>query len=405
MKRDIQQSTRYAWEGRDRNGQRVKGTVKASNTALLTATLRRRGISVTRVRAQSTPVAWRPHAIKARELAVFTRQFATMLQAGLPLLQALSISAQGQANTAMAALIRQLHHDIATGSSLAAALSRFPRQFGALACHLVAAGEQSGTLDILLERLASHQEKAVALNGRLRAAMVYPAAIVAIAVIVTTVLLTWVVPAFAQVYASLGTALPMPTLVVLAISGFITRHALAIGTLLALSIGALRYGWRNSPGLHERVERALLRLPLAGALAQRAATARWSRTLATMSAAGIPLMECFAAVGGASANVRFREATELVRMEVGNGSSLSQALRDTNLFPDLMLQLVQVGEQSGTLDAMLDKVATIYEREVDQMVGSLSTLLEPLVMVILGVLIGALVLALYLPVFSMGSAL
>lgn len=405
MTPDPPHAPRLVWEGRDRHGRLVQGSVKTSSTALLTATLRQRGITVTRVRLQARARSASSQRIRARELAVFTRQLATMLQAGLPLLQALSISGQHQPNAAMAALIRQLHHDIATGSSLAAALARLPRQFGALACHLVAAGEQSGTLDILLERLASHQEKAVALSSRLRAAMVYPAAIICIAMVVTTVLLSWVVPAFAQVYASLGTPLPTPTLVVLAISDFLVRHLLAIGALLALTLAGLRLWWRHSPRLRERAEQLLLRLPIAGTLAQRAATARWSRTLATMSAAGIPLMECFDAVGGASANVRFRTATTLIQNQVGQGASLTQALRATDLFPDLMLQLVQVGEQSGTLDAMLDKVASIYEREVDQLVASLSTLLEPVVMVVLGVLIGALVVALYLPIFSMGAAL
>lgn len=414
MARETQPATQFAWEGRDRHGRSVSGTVHAAAAAQLTALLRQRGIEVTQLRAARPASAGRGPAgrrsasggrIKARDVALFTRQLATMLQAGVPLLQALSICARHQANGAMLDMIGQLHLAIATGISLHQALARFPRQFDTLACHLVAAGEQSGTLDTLLLRLASHQEQALALRAQLRRALTYPAAIVVVALIVTAVLLTWVVPAFAQVYASLGAPLPLATRIVLQLSRLALGWAPTLGVAAFLVPALLLRWWRRSARLRDGCQQLVLRLPVAGPLAHKAATARWSRTLATMSAAGIALVDAFPAVGGASGNARYRDATRLIRQEVSKGTSLTDAVRASALFPELMLQLLQVGEQSGTLDAMLEKIAQIHEREVDESVAALATLLEPVVMVVLGVVIGALVLALYLPVFSLGAAM
>ena len=390
----------YAWEGKDKNGRTIRGEVRAGGQAIVNVTLRRQGIMVTKVKKK---VYRSGKKITDKDLTMFTRQLATMMKAGVPLLQSFDIVGKGHANPAMAKLIQDLRNDVETGTSLNRAFRKFPLYFDPLFCNLVGAGEQAGILEDLLTRLAIYKEKTLALKGKIKSAMTYPIAILAVALIVTAVIMIWVVPAFKQVFESFGADLPTPTLIVMAISAFFVEWWYLIFGSLFAAIYFFFQAWRRSPRMQATMDRLLLRLPIFGEVIRKATIARWTRTLSTMFAAGVPLVEALDSVGGASGNAVYLEATRKIQTEVSTGTSLTASMQNTDVFPNLVIQMVQIGEESGSLDAMLGKVADFFEEEVDEAVAALSSLMEPLIMVILGVLIGGLVIAMYLPIFKLGS--
>ena len=390
----------YAWEGKDKTGKTVRGELRAGGEAIVNVTLRRQGILVTKVKKKAYR---RGRKITDKDLTLFTRQLATMMKAGVPLLQAFDIVGKGHANPSMSRLIMDLRNDVETGTSLNNAFRKYPLYFDPLFCNLVGAGEQAGILEDLLTRLAIYKEKTLAIKGKIKSALIYPIAIIAVAFIITAVIMIWVVPAFKEVFKTFGADLPTPTLVVMAISEFFVQY----WWLIFGSIGAFLYfffqAWKRSLKVQQAMDRLLLRLPIFGAVIRKATIARWTRTLSTMFAAGVPLVEALDSVGGASGNYIYLEATKRIQMEVSTGTSLTISMQNANVFPNMVTQMVQIGEESGSLDAMLGKVADFFEEEVDQAVAALSSLMEPLIMVILGVLIGGLVVAMYLPIFKLGS--
>lgn len=390
----------FLWEGKDRSGRLVQGEIRSSSRARVDALLRRQGVNVLRVKKKPSP---RLRKISEKDICVFTRQLATMMKAGVPLLQSFDIVARGHANPAVARLLLDVRALVETGSSLAQAFRRYPAHFDALFCHLVAAGEQAGILDDLLARLATYKEKTLAIKGKIRAAMFYPAAVMAVAFIVTAVIMVWVVPAFKSVFDSFGAELPLPTRIVIGLSDkFVDYWPLIVGGLALTSVVFLR-AWKRSPAMQASSDRLILRLPLFGDVLRKAIIARWTRTLATMFAAGVPLVESLESVGGASGNAVYLDATRRISAAVKSGTSLTVAMQNTAVFPSMVSQMVAIGEESGALDQMLRKVAESNEEEVDAAVASLSSLMEPVIMVILGLLIGGLVIAMYLPIFKLGS--
>jgi len=395
-------TTLYAWEGKDRNGKLARGEMPASGTAMVGAMLRRQGIQAVSIRKKRIQ---RDSPIREKELTLFTRQLATMLKAGVPLLQAFGIVARSQTNPALARLILSLCADVESGTSLNLAFARHPRYFNTLFCNLVAAGEQAGLLDELLDSLARYQEKTLALKNKVRAALIYPAAIVTVAILVTSVIMIWVVPTFKEVFSSFGAELPLPTRIVIAISDFMARYWWILAGLLGGAMGWSVRIWRRSVAWRARTDRLLLRLPLFGKLVRKATVARWSRTLATLFGAGISLIDALQAVGAAAGNAAYADATATIRQQVAAGASLTTALEQTRMFPGMVGQMVAIGEESGALDEMLAKVADFYEIEVTEAVASLSNLMEPFIMVVLGVVIGGLVIAMYLPIFKLGSVI
>jgi len=390
----------YAWEGKDKTGRVVRGEVRAGGEAIVTVTLRRQGIMVTKVKKK---VYRSGRKITDKDLTMFTRQLATMMKAGVPLLQSFDIVGKGHSNPSMAKLIQDLRNDVETGTSLNRAFRKFPLYFDPLFCNLVGAGEQAGILEDLLTRLAIYKEKTLAIKSKIKSALTYPIAILAVAFVVTAVIMIWVVPAFKQVFASFGADLPTPTVVVMAISDFfVTYWYLIFGSIFA-GLYFFFQAWRRSLKMQQVMDRILLRLPIFGSVIRKATIARWTRTLATMFAAGVPLVEALDSVGGASGNAVYLEATRKIQTEVSTGTSLTTSMQNADVFPNLVIQMVQIGEESGSLDAMLGKVADFFEAEVDEAVSALSSLMEPLIMVILGVLIGGLVIAMYMPIFKLGS--
>ncbi|VXB42197.1 type II secretion system F family protein [Massilia sp. 9I] len=390
----------YAWEGKDRSGKTVRGELRAGGEAIVNVTLRRQGILVTKVKKK----AYRSgRKITDKDLTLFTRQLATMMKAGVPLLQAFDIVGKGHANPSMSKLIMDLRNDVETGTSLNNAFRKYPLYFDPLFCNLVGAGEQAGILEDLLTRLAIYKEKTLAIKGKIKSALMYPISILAIAFIVTAVIMIWVVPAFKEVFKSFGADLPAPTLIVMAISEFFVQWWYVIFGGLFAGLYFFFQSWKRSLKMQQAMDRILLRLPIFGAVIRKATIARWTRTLSTMFAAGVPLVEALDSVGGASGNDVYLEATRKIQTEVSTGTSLTISMQNVNVFPNMVIQMVQIGEESGSLDAMLGKVADFFEEEVDEAVAALSSLMEPLIMVILGVLIGGLVIAMYLPIFKLGS--
>ena len=390
----------YAWEGKDKTGKTVRGELRAGGEAIVNVTLRRQGIMVTKVKKK---VYRSGKKITDKDLTMFTRQLATMMKAGVPLLQSFDIVGKGHANPSMAKLILDLRADVETGTSLNNAFRKYPVYFDPLFCNLVGAGEQAGILEDLLTRLAIYKEKTLALKSKIKSALTYPIAILAIAFVVTAVIMIWVVPAFKQVFQSFGADLPAPTLMVMAISEFFVNWWYLIFGGIFGTIYFFFQAWRRSLKMQQTMDRVLLRLPIFGPVIRKATIARWTRTLSTMFAAGVPLVEALDSVGGASGNAVYLDATRKIQTEVSTGTSLTMAMQNADVFPSLVTQMVQIGEESGALDAMLGKVADFFEDEVDEAVAALSSLMEPLIMVILGVLIGGLVVAMYLPIFKLGS--
>jgi len=390
----------FAWEGRDKTGKIVRGEMRAGGETIVNVTLRRQGIMVTKVKKKAYRSGKR---IVDKDLTLFTRQLATMMKAGVPLLQSFDIVGKGHANPSMSKLIMDLRADIETGTSLNNAFRKYPLYFDPLFCNLVGAGEQAGILEDLLTRLAIYKEKTLALKAKIKSALMYPISILAIAFIVTAVIMIWVVPAFKEVFTSFGADLPAPTLIVMGISDFVVAWWYVIFGSLFGAIYFFFQSWRRSLKMQQAMDRLLLRLPIFGQVIRKATIARWTRTLATMFAAGVPLVEALDSVGGASGNAVYLDATRRIQLEVSTGTSLTVAMQNANVFPNMVTQMVSIGEESGALDGMLGKVADFFEEEVDEAVAALSSLMEPLIMVILGVLIGGLVIAMYLPIFKLGS--
>jgi len=399
--RDAIRESMFQWEGRDKSGRIIKGEMRAGGESVVAASLRRRGILATRIRKQSLP---RGRSISGKDLALFTRQLSTMLRAGVPLLQCFDIVGRGSSNPAMGRLLNDIRADVETGTNLNQAFRKYPMHFDPLFCNLIAAGEQAGILETLLDRLATYQEKTIAIKGKIKKALFYPISIVFVAIGVTMVIMVFVIPAFKQVFASFGADLPLPTTIVIKMSDFIVDswYWLTLGTA---AVGYFVFqSWRRSTKFRVTVDRLLLRPPVIGPVLQKAAIARWTRTLATTFAAGVPLVEALDSVGPAAGNAVYREATRQIQSEVNIGTSLAQAMQNSGAFPPMAVQMTSIGEEAGALDSMLSKVADYYEREVDETVDALSSLLEPLIMVVLGVIIGGIVIAIYMPIFKLGQA-
>ena len=390
----------FEWEGRDKNGKIVRGEMRAGCEAVINATLRRQGIMVTKVRKRRTSGG---RSIKQKDIAIFTRQLATMMKAGVPLLQAFDIVARGAANPRLTKLLTDIRSDVETGTSLSAAFRKHPLHFDALYCNLVEAGEAGGILEALLDRLAIYQEKTMALKSKIKSALMYPIAVIVVAFVVLTVIMIFVIPAFKDVFKSFGADLPAPTLVVIALSEFFVSYWWAVFGLIFGGGYFFFESWKRSEKMQMAMDRLLLRIPIFGDLINKSVIARWTRTLSTMFAAGVPLVEALDSVGGASGNAVYAQATEQIQRDVSTGSSLTTSMTATGVFPTMVLQMSAIGEESGSLDHMLGKAAEFYEEEVDDMVKGLSSLMEPFIIVILGVLIGGIVVSMYLPIFKLGA--
>ena len=390
----------FVWEGRDRTGKVIKGEVKAGGEAVVTATLRRQGISVIKVKRQRLGGGKK---ITDSDITFFTRQLATMMKAGVPLLQAFDIVGKGHHNPNVTRLLMDVKTDVETGNSLNQAFRKFPLYFDNLFCNLVGAGEQAGILDTLLDRLATYKEKTIGVKKKIKSALFYPVSILVVAFVITAVIMIFVIPAFKELFTSFGADLPAPTLIVMNMSDVFVKWWWAIFGGLGGGIYFFMYTWKRSRKLQKVMDRLFLRLPIFGSVIEKGVLARWARTLATMFAAGVPLVESLDSVGGASGNIVFEEATKKVRDEVSNGTGLTVSMQNTGVFPNMMLQMTAIGEESGSLDSMLSKVADFYEEEVDNAVKSLSSLMEPIIMAVLGVIIGGLVISMYLPIFKMGQ--
>jgi len=394
--------TVFKWKGVDRRGQYLQGELRAASKAAARAALRKQGI---RPSAVSKPFFYLAQGIQAKEIALFTRQLSTMIQSGIPLLQSFEIVAQSSGNPSMGRMVNAIRSDVETGSSLSAAFRKHPRQFDALYCNLVAAGESAGILDSLLDRLALYMEKTEILKAKMKSALTYPIAVMAVAAAVVAVFMLFVVPAFKQVFASLDSELPGPTLMVIAFSEFFVRYwFLIFGGLLGGCIFLAR-AIRSSEKLQAQRDRLLLKLPVFGNVIRKSCIARWTRTLATLFAAGVPVVEALQSVGGACGNVVYLNATARIGQQVSSGVSLTAAMTPSNLFPPMVLQMCAIGEESGSIDFMLAKAADFFESEVDAALAGIASLIEPIIMVFLGTVIGGLVVALYLPIFNTGQAL
>jgi type IV pilus assembly protein PilC len=391
----------WAWEGKDKQGKSVKGETRGAGEALVNATLRRQGIMVSKIKKQKSGGGGK---VSEKDVTLFTRQLATMMKAGVPLLQSFDIVGKGHANPAVSRLLMALKTDVETGSSLTQAFRKYPLLFDALFCNLVGAGEAAGILESLLDRLASYKEKTQAIKSKIKAALFYPVAIIGVAFIITAVIMIFVIPAFKQVFTSFGADLPGPTLFVMAISDAFVTYWYIIFPLLFGGIYGFMYAWKRSLAVQIFMDKLLLKAPVFGNLIRISTIARWTRTLSTMFAAGVPLVEALESVGGAAGNYVYLVATKQIQQAVSTGSSLTVAMTDVGVFPSMVLQMVQIGEESGALDGMLSKVADFFEAEVDDAVDALSSLMEPVIMVVLGTLIGGMVIAMYLPIFKLGEA-
>lgn len=398
-RREVKEFT-FLWEGVDRSNRNVRGEMKAASETVVTTNLRRQGIRVVKIRRQSFRGGRR---VNDKDITFFTRQLATMLKAGVPLLQAFEIVARGHSNPRFARLMIDIKSRVEAGSSLSQAFREHPNHFTPLYCNLVNAGETAGMLDGILDRLATYQEKILALKAKIKSAMFYPISVITVAIVVVWVIMIWVIPAFKQVFTSFGANLPAPTLIVMAMSDFFVSYWWLMAMIIGGSIFGFFFMLKRSTAFRYAVDRLSLKLPVIGNILEKATIARWTRTLATMFAAGVPLVESLDAVAGASGNAVYIAGTRRVQTEVSTGTSLTNAMQNTNLFPSMVLQMTQIGEESGSLDGMLSKVADFYEREVDDAVASLTSLLEPIIIVFLGVVIGGLVVAMYLPIFKLGQ--
>ncbi|MBN2691926.1 MAG: type II secretion system F family protein [Burkholderiaceae bacterium] len=390
----------FQWEGKDRQGKLQRGELRAGSEAIVSASLRRQGILVTKVKKRRLNSG---KAIKAKDISTFTRQMSTMIKAGVPLLQSFDIVGRGHPNPNMARLIMDIRGDVETGTSLSNAFRKHPKYFDALYCNLVEAGETAGMLELVLDRLATYQEKSLAIRSKIKSALTYPIAVMVVAFVVVSIIMLFVVPVFTDVFSQFGASLPAPTLMVVAISNFFVHYWYILFGTIFLGGYFFLQSWKKSIKMQETMDRLLLRVPVFGKLVRLGALARWTRTLATMFGAGVPLVEALDAVGGAAGNIVYLRATEKIQQDVSTGTSLTTSMQTQQVFPPLVIQLTSIGEESGSLDSMLSKAADIYEAEVDELVKNLSALLEPIIIVFLGVIIGGLVVAMYLPIFNLGK--
>jgi len=393
----------YAWEGVDRKGAKLTGEINGHNPALVKAQLRKQGVNPTKVRKKSASIFGKGKKIKPLDIAFFSRQMATMMKAGVPLLQSFDIISEGHENPNMRKLVDDIKQEVAAGHSFATALRQKPLYFDDLFCNLVDAGEQAGALEALLDRVATYKEKTESLKAKIKKAMTYPIAVVAVAFIVTGILLIKVVPQFQSIFDGFGAKLPTFTLMVIGLSQIVQDYWWILLVGIGLGIFLFRRAYRNSEKFRNGLDRALLKFPVIGPLLYKSAVARYARTLSTTFAAGVPLVEALDSVAGATGNVVFRNAVNKVKQDVSTGMQLNFSMRSTGVFPMLAVQMTAIGEESGALDSMLDKVATYYEDEVDNMVDSLTSLMEPMIMAFLGVIVGGLVIAMYLPIFQLGN--
>jgi type IV pilus assembly protein PilC len=400
--RTVKRDVPFAWEGRDKRGNRVKGKSLAPDEVSLRSELRRQGIAPSRIRKQSQTFK-SGGKVKPEDIAVFSRQLATMLAAGIPLVQAFDIVGNGNDKPAMQKLVLDIKADVEGGTSLHEALGKHPLYFDDLFVNLVEAGEQAGALESLLDKVATYKEKTEALKKKVKKALFYPAAVLVVAVIVTTILLIFVIPQFESLFKGFGADLPAFTQMVISLSKFVQTQGWLIAVVVGGAIWAFMYFHKRSRPMREFIDRMMLKFPIIGPILNKSAVARYARTLSTMFAAGVPLVEALESVAGATGNIVYENAVMKMRDEVATGQRLQRAMEAVNLFPNMVIQMIAVGEESGALDEMSGKVATFYETEVDNAVDSMSSLLEPLIMAILGVLVGGLVVAMYLPIFKLAS--
>lgn len=391
----------FVWEGKDKRGKILKGDMKAVSDSVVRVALRSKGISVTKVKKQRFSSS---KPVKQSDVAVFTRQLATMMKSGVPLLQSFDIVANGHANPTVSKLLMEIKNEVEQGSSLSQAFSKHPKYFDELYCNLVEAGEKAGILEMILDRLAVYQEKIQEIKRKIKSAMFYPIAVLGVASVVTAILMIFVVPSFKTVFESFGAELPGPTQVVMNISDFFVANYHFMLMILIGGFLAFRHAMKTSIKVRHGFERTLLKLPIMGPILHKSAVARWARTLATMFAAGVPLVEALGSVAGAAGNIVYYTATKNIQREVETGQSLTVCIQEQNLFPNMMIQMAQIGEESGSLDSMLNKVAEFYEGEVDDAVAGMSSLIEPLIISFLGIVVGGLVVAMYLPIFKMAGA-
>ena len=390
----------FEYEGRDKNGKVVRGEMRAGGEAMVSASLRRQGILTTKVKKRRMSGG---KSIKQKDIAIFTRQLSTMMRAGVPLIQSFDIVARGSPNPKLTRLLTDIRSDVETGTSLSSAFRKHPLYFDALYCNLVEAGEAGGILETLLDRLAIYQEKTMAIKNKIRSAMIYPVAVMVVAFVVLAIIMIFVIPSFKDVFTSFGADLPAPTLMVIAMSEFFVKYWYLIFGILGGGAYFFFESWKRSEKMQHAMDRLLLRVPVFGDLVRKSAVARWTRTLSTMFAAGVPLVEALDSVGGASGNAVYADATAQIQKDVSTGAALTTSMQTTGVFPNMVLQMCAIGEESGSLDAMLGKAAEFYEDEVDEAVKGLSTLMEPFIIVILGTLIGGIVVSMYLPIFKLGQ--
>ena len=390
----------FEWQGKDRNGKIVRGEIRAMGENQVQASLRRQGILPTKIKKRRMSGG---RKITTKDLSLFTRQLATMMKAGVPLLQAFDIVGKGNANPSVAKLLNDIRSDVETGTSLNAAFRKYPIYFDNLYCNLVEAGEAAGILDQLLDRLAVYMEKTEAIKSKIKSALMYPISVVVVAFVVVAVIMIFVIPAFKSTFSSFGADLPAPTLLVIAISEFFVAYWWLIFGSIGGGLYFFMQAWKRSEKVQMAMDRLMLKLPIFGTLVEKSVIARWTRTLATMFAAGVPLVEALDSVGGASGNFVYQQATVKIQREVSTGTSLTTAMSNANIFPNMVLQMCAIGEESGSIDHMLGKAADFYEAEVDDMVAGLSSLMEPIIIVFLGGLIGGIVVSMYLPIFKLGQ--
>ena len=390
----------FEWEGKDRNGKQVRGEIRAGGENQVQASLRRQGVLPTKIKKRRMRAG---KSIKPKDIAIFTRQLATMMKAGVPLLQSFDIVGRGNANASVTKLLNDIRTDVETGTSLSAAFRKYPLYFDNLYCNLVEAGEAAGILEQLLDRLAVYMEKTEGIKSKIKSALMYPISVLVVAFVVVAVIMIFVIPAFKSVFSAFGADLPGPTLIVIAISEFFVSYWYLIFGGIGGGFYFFMQAWKRNEKMQAFMDRVLLKVPVFGALVEKSCIARWTRTLSTMFAAGVPLVEALDSVGGAAGNSVYTKATEKIQAEVSTGTSLTAAMGNANLFPSMVLQMCAIGEESGSIDHMLGKAADFYEAEVDDMVAGLSSLMEPIIIVFLGTLIGGIVVSMYLPIFKIGS--
>ncbi|MGN8082868.1 type II secretion system F family protein [Variovorax sp. 22077] len=390
----------FEWEGKDRNGKLVRGELRAAGENQVQAALRRQGVLASKIKKRRMRSG---KAIKPKDIAIFTRQLATMMKAGVPLMQSFDIVGRGNANASVAKLLNDIRSDVETGTSLSSAFRKFPKYFDNLYCNLVEAGEAAGILEELLDRLATYMEKTEAIKSKIKSALMYPTSVIVVAFVVVAIIMIFVIPAFKEVFTSFGADLPAPTLFVMGVSEFFVAYWWLIFGSLGGGIYFFLQAWKRNERVQRFMDRLLLKIPVFGVLIEKSCVARWTRTLATMFAAGVPLVEALDSVGGASGNTVYGDATAKIQQEVSTGTSLTAAMTNVNLFPSMVIQMTAIGEESGSIDHMLGKAADFYESEVDDMVAGLSSLMEPIIIVFLGTIIGGIVVSMYLPIFKLGQ--